>query len=455
MATDVAGHEENHSIQEGNDGPKTITMALQVHKNPLEAYKAYHPYVAMTKRLIGDEPCFYPILTLSNAAVNTHVGLFARMFACPEVDMRLPGQLTPTNRRLAFIAASETFNCDYCTAHACSFGDMMKGSRSRQVKRGSKRMSPMEKRGQRTVWAFANAAVKRPYNPDNLEISLVGVAKELRKLLGDKGLETVKAVISFSGALNTVMDVQGVKLEEGTQNFAMGAKDGWKPNEHHYNESEEANKKDDTRVGFLSGIISNIVELMKTMPPAMTAMRFETSVLYNKIPKNNAQLDQWVEERLGARGSKFFQKINGTEVKRAFCFALRENLLVDGNCASGERREWNLTQRLCFLHLFATVTGSEELRDQAVEIFRTKVNRDEAERTLQSFTEGADSSLPEGFAAGRALVEAVAEKCDNIPRSLVKNITSACSPEACLELASLLSFLEMWRRESLLFLLDD
>jgi len=440
----------------------TITAALEKQAKSYDEYKRYHPYLFMTERFIGDKPSFYPILTLSEAAINTHVGLFARMFHAPEVDMRVPGFLSVDLRRTAFLAASDNFNCDYCTAHAFCFGDMMRGSIASQMRRGgladpSPNPETMSE-DERAVYLFAKTAVRRPFF-DSGDETLAAMGEKTAALIGDRGLEIVKAVIAFSGALNTIMDIQGVTLEAESQVLTQ---DRYKPEgsgtfkvgEHHYNSSAEANEKFvNSGMGGLKGVMANVSGMMTVMPHAVAAMSFETFTLYAGIPSNAKELDAWVESRLGPDGAAFFKNMKGKELKRAFCFGLRENVLPDEKCASGAERKWTLEQRLSFLHVFALETGSKDLvRDVAAMMsVHCEMTHEKAATTLEGFAEAEAGTLDATEAAGRRLTIAAASGLDRITESIVTEVTSACEPEAVLELASIISFAEMWRRLSLLF----
>lgn len=184
--------------------PHTITAALREHRQPPSAYVPYSGYLTMTARFLGEQPTFYPILSLSPAAMRTHVGLFARMFHSPGVDMRLPGWLSPELRRAAFLASSEAFNCTYCTAHAVCFGDMFRGSKPSQVARGGTAGRGEGGEAESAVKALAVATVQRPETEAAAE-ELQGLARDVKDKIGSSQLEIVSAVFSFAGALNTCM----------------------------------------------------------------------------------------------------------------------------------------------------------------------------------------------------------------------------------------------------------
>lgn len=440
--------------------PRTLTAALAEQRNPPEAYAQYSPYLSMTKRFIGEEPSFYPILSLSPTAIRTHVGLFARMFHAPLVDMRAPGMPSPALRRAAFIASSRAFHCSYCTAHAYSFGDMFRGSVPSQMRRDTApgRDEPLP--GAEVVEALATAAVQRPSSAAARE-ALQPLMQEVAVAVGPRALEVVKAVIAFSGALNTVMDVMGVELEAECQRFAASqlkteTGENWQPGEYHFNPSEEASREFDAE-DTSAGALSNFKGLMGTMPAAVTSMKFEVFTLYREIPIRAGPLKAWLTERIGEEGAEFFNNIVGAELRRAFCFGLQENLAIYGTEAAenSPKRKWTLEQRLRFLHLFGTVTGSEGLCRDAIHAAAKSSGRDIADHRSEleewSSRDAGDSIAEAAENAARKLIVANATAMDNITAELIAELTEKCDPEACLELASLLSFFEMWRRMELLF----
>lgn len=277
--------------------------------------------------------------------------------------------------------------------------------------------------------------------------------------VGARGLEVVKSVIAFSGALNTIMDVQGVTLEGDLQAFTQQhfpTSDGesWRPNEHHLNKTMEASEPWEGERPELLGVggkISNIKSLLGTMPAAISGMKYEMGTLYEGIPYRSAKLLDWMDARLALAHVPWFAGIQGFELKRAFCFGLRENLLVED--AQGPR-QWSLPARLCFLYLFACVTKTSRLADAAVSLMpsaRYERGVGNARHELVAFVSCDPEDLYPCVAAGRSLVHAVALRTDNINVDLVQEVTETCTPEAIMELGSMLQFFEMWRRMDLLF----
>ncbi|KAK1859069.1 hypothetical protein I4F81_001667 [Pyropia yezoensis] len=351
----------------------------------------------MTKRFLGEYPSFYPILALSRVAINTHVGLFARMFHCPAVDMRVPTFPSPELRRIAFLVASSRFSCSYCTAHACSFGDMLRGSLTDRVRRGhtAPRVvldadDPSLSHAERVVVAFATAAVVRPLATAELR-TLAERAADVTAAIGARGLEVIKAVVAFTGALNTLTDVQGVVLEPDVQAFASlhmpapssvgGTVAGeeeeglWVPSPHHRNY--------DVKVGGVWG---------QTGPAKGTA----------------AGTDEWDSSsnfRLGIR------------------------------------------KRLALFYVFARVTSCPALGDDAVTCMAHASGRlrSDIRAAWDAYYDVGDAGTARADVS-RRLVLAVGVKTENISPELVTSLTNVLPPGAVVELASLLSFLEMWRR---------
>lgn len=425
----------------------------------------------MTVRFVGCPPSFFNVLSLSHPAMRTHVGLFGRMFHAPQVDMRLPTFLSPELRRLACMASSDEFAADYCKASAFSMGDIMRGSVPDQVRRGrgEQAQTPIHESDprltdvQRAVVRFARAAVRRPYpaGEDEGYATLAEGAWEVRNHVGARGLEVLIAAVSFVGSTNALFDVLGTTLGAKTQSFALQhlpAVDGqFSVREKHRNlyecEASEPWPGEDPGLMGMRGKVENLRGLASTMPAACAGMKYEMFHLYEGIPMRTAKLYHWLGDRLGKENIAWFRNIQGHELKRAFCFALRENM----PCVVHDDRPrlWSAASRICFLYLFARVTESVQLAEMAVELMpagREPGGDDLApRRQLTCFMRCKDEELLPVVAVARRLVYASAVKMGNISPELVEECVQTCSPEALIELASLLSFFEMWRRMVLLF----
>lgn len=452
----------------------SIDSALENHKQSRSQYPEYHKYIRMIRRLVSGEPPFYDILSLSSAGMRTHFGCFARFFHLPAVDLGLPGHISPEMRRLVFISASNEFDCSYCTVHACSFGDMFRGSAVNQMKRmkGPNSNSAHGKKIEAIVVKYATAAVQRPFRGMLGEQSFAEINEALRIQLGDNGIEVVKAIIAFTGALNTLTDTLGPKIESNLQNFALRylkteqnlpwvpTLRAWNPNleaNQNGNGSDETNFQDepnsDESCEPKRPVTENIDDLLDTMPSAMAGMAYEALVLYRGIPYMNFKLQAWLELRIGQPGARFFHQIRGIELKRAFCFALRENVFVEEKLV----REWSLTQRLYFLYVFGQVTGAEALCNVASSCFERNVSISPASHkgsmimNPKQFACCSSEMLPGAEASGREMVVCVATALGRITERVIQDLVEKCSPEAIVELTSMLSFFELWRRMDLLF----
>lgn len=560
--------------------PRTLTEALSPVAAPPSAYARYAPYLIVTARFLGEPPSFYPVLGLAPSALATHVGLFARYFGVPAVDMRAPGALSPAHRRLAFLTASRAFGCDYCTAHACAFGDMLRGSSVSQAAR--RRQRPLRGRRPRggddaggsdggdedgdddgdgggrghaavegvvldaedpaatpaeaAILTYVTLAVMRPF-PEHRRPQLHTAAVAVRAELGRSAFETLRGVVSFVGALNSMTDVLGAVLEPGAQRHAgtilppRGAVvgdsrgGGWTPNDHHRNPTvkargdataaaaaapidgsgniwgppragaHEPSDWDDTtddgdssgsdcsssgdgRGGGGGGLSkdtppadlswaaakwANLTGLLHTLPAAAAGMRVEAE-LYAGIPSSIAPLYGWMVARMGAPHCQFLLRLRGVELVRGFCFALRENVLVEelpsiDRPGSGLRsppggRTWTVADRIRLLHVFACATGSAGLAAGAVGLATRSSGWPAAVAAtdLAAFTAGSSNGAAgTAAAAARQLVRAAGSGLEAVAGPLVPQLTSAISPAGLVELASLVSFAEMWRRLELLF----
>jgi len=615
--------------------PVTITAALAPHAAPPSAYARYAPYLVMTARFLGEPPSFYPIMALGPAALATHVGLFARFFGVPAVDMRLPGTLSVAHRRLAFLTASRVFNCTYCTAHACAFGDMMRGSVISQAARSRKGKGPAGAGGQDVgpaakqaggklgaappsppsvgasdggggdgsppygvvvldahdpsatsaevaILTYVTLAVRRPF-PDTERPRLAAAGAAVSDALGVGAFETLRGVVAFAGCLNVVMDTLGVPLEAGSAAFAAailprqpsGAP--WSAGPHHggapragggdtpgrrrrgvrdpsdggepprrrswlrrrpwgsasASESRERSRRAEavakarslaggdsfgSSAVFGSGVTgesggfgrswarvwpspppssvsatpsatsavdaeggdltwaaaqwANLTGLLTTLPAAAQGMRLEYT-LYAGIPTTIAPLYAWMVARLGAPACRFLLRIRNVELQRAFCFALRQNVLVEelsppppptggdeapttaaAAATTTPPRPWTVADRIRLLHVFAVATGSAGLAAGAVGLATRSSGWPAAAAAadLAAFTAGVtDGSGGASAAAARRLVVTAASGMEAVAGAAVVDVTGACSPAEVVDVASLLSFAELWRRLELFF----
>lgn len=74
--------------------------------------------------------------------------------------------------------------------------------------------------------------------------------------------------------------------------------------------------------------LDNLAGLLRTVPAAAAGLDAQAQ-LYAGIPTTIAPLYAWVHARLGAASGRFLLRPADIEVARAFCFALRENVLID------------------------------------------------------------------------------------------------------------------------------
>jgi len=217
---------------------------------------------------------------------------------------------------------------------------------------------------------------------------------------------------------------------------------------------------------------ANLTGLLTTLPAAAQGMRLEYT-LYGGIPTTIAPLYAWMVARLGAPACRFLLRIRNVELQRAFCFALRQNVLVEElsppSPAGGEEaptgaaaaaasatppRPWTVADRIRLLHVFAVATGSAGLAAGAVGLATRSSGWPAAAAAadLAAFTAGVtDGSGGAAAAAARRLVVTAASGMEAVEGAAVVDITGACTPAEVIDVASLLSFAELWRRLELFF----
>lgn len=446
--------------------PRTLTAALAEYQLPPSAYEPYQAHKRVTARLLGVEPNFYPIISLSSHAIRSYTGLITRMLHAPSVDLRLSGMPSPALRRAAILAAMQSIDCPYCSAHCCAMGDLVSGSVPSQVRRGRDLSTEPLLHGEKQIVEFATAAVQRPVT-ETLRAKLPPLMKDVVDSTGHIGLDVTNSLISFAGFLSTVMNMLGVTLEVEAQKFALKYMDAtgdvpWQVGDYHLNNSEEASADfggADEKISGLYGKLTNVMDLVGTIPSFVSSMRFESCSMYNDIPGNAEMLKSWLARRIGEDGASFFDNVRTVEVKRAFCFAFRENLAVGEFREGGNTDEdhlWTLAQRLRFLSLYATTTGSKSLYDAAVYVHEKDGNGALCPKGDMVVPFGSSVDLNVNILrceeAGRRILVATATGMKNITPKIIGDVFNTCTPAACVELASLLGFYEMWRRMDLLFI---
>ncbi|GAB0497968.1 hypothetical protein MMPV_009306 [Pyropia vietnamensis] len=507
----------------------------------------------MTARFLGHPPSFYATLGIApRPALSTHVGLFARCFGVPATDLRLPGSLSPAARRLGFLAASAAFRCDYCTAHAASFGDMLRGPAADGGAGGPSAaadaaalgaVATTQGEGEKgagagagatpdalsaAVVAYARAAVVRPLTPTAAAAVHDAVAELADAGMSATAIEGLTGVVAFVGALNTVMDCMGVVLEASSQRFAMEVlppvsggshgrgvgTGGWVPGEHHANSAVNigAGTADDApAVGAspsfplpwilrgvaaaATGAIRNVGGMLATMPAAVRG-QFVEAHLYAGLPTSVAGLRGWVDGVLGSGTCLFLTRLTSVRLARAFCFGLRENVTagVGGNSniddpkasnalsggsrsdqeAEGEgewARAWSPIQRARLLYVFGDVTECPPITTAAIAFAARASGRDKEAVAAETAAWAAAPPSPRSddddkddgkdggsddiagtarLAAAREVVLAAAGGTERVRGPVVTQLMSVASARAAVELASLVSFAEMWRRMEVL-----
>lgn len=269
--------------------------------------------------------------------------------------------------------------------------------------------------------------------------------------------------------------------------------------------------------------LNNLAGLLRTLPAAAAGLEVEAE-LYADIPTTIAPLYAWVDARLGATAGRFLLRPACIEVARAFCFALRENVLVDdlpapvaavaaavapggvarhrwgGGGGSGALRspdasQWTVADRLRLVAAYAAATRSAGLAngaraaaarcgawpsaaiaaadlaafaaapDTATDAAATAAAPVAAINTDSEGGGGVDSDVIDrggggsgggggptvALAAARRIVRACATGVEGLRGTAVANATAAIPGRGVVEVASLVSTAELWRRMELLF----
>ncbi|OSX72163.1 hypothetical protein BU14_0461s0004 [Porphyra umbilicalis] len=220
--------------------------------------------------------------------------------------------------------------------------------------------------------------------------------------------------------------------------------------------------------------------MLGTLPAAARGQVLEAR-LYAGIPTTAPGLRAWVDARLGAGACPFLANLSGVPLARAFCFGLRENVTAgvgEAGAPAGPSaaaaaadapatatggpwaRAWSAPERSLLLYAFGVATGSAPLTAAAVALgARSGGGRPEAAVAADA---AAWAAAPDGGGGPttrrRRASPPPAPSCARrrggwsaCGGGVVERLVAAASPVGAVELASLLSFAEMWRRMEVLF----
>eukprot|EP00178_Gracilaria_changii_P009560 TRINITY_DN2789_c0_g1_i1.p1 TRINITY_DN2789_c0_g1~~TRINITY_DN2789_c0_g1_i1.p1 ORF type:complete len:464 (+),score=62.14 TRINITY_DN2789_c0_g1_i1:104-1495(+) len=442
--------------------PSTLTEALAPYTLSESSFRRYIPFREVTKRLLGEDVSFYPVMALSPVAIRTHIGLFRTSFHFPVVDLRL-STVTPELLQIAFLASTSSFECAYCLAHGFVMGNIISGAMEDQLRRGcalpkqsvdpdADHLTPV----QSAVIRLAIAVSKRNHSAP-LE-QLLPLCDNLSRLFRNEGssnpgfdVEVVKGILCFVGALNTFMDVMGVQLEPGAKRFAhvRAAQLGmhFEPGIHDSTTRNGETNGDDVSVkeSYVGGTVKNFFDLVRLIPSLVATMALEREI-YEEIPASNQELDDWVRLQFNGTVPQFMTNIQRLGFKRCVCFGLHENVLKEGsNRSNGDKSEvrWTRKERCGMMYVYGSVVGCEEMRVLAKMLcadidggdFESAVNKQECQTKWSS-----------SFVAARTVLVEHLVKAENVSTEAIEQMMKEFAAEGVVEVGSLISFLCFFHR---------
>ncbi|GAB0493349.1 hypothetical protein MMPV_004630 [Pyropia vietnamensis] len=378
------------------------------------------------------------------------------------------------------------------------------------------------------ILRLAALAVTRPF-PATLLPRLVAAIQAVRVAVGAPAAEMVQSVVALAGAVNTLTGALGVAPEPIARRYASTLLPSvgsipWEAFDDQGAGGEVAGNgstgasggsrggNDDCGAaadggGWLNpprlqsrtrAQLDNVMSLLRTVPAATAGLDVEAE-LYAGIPAAIAPLYAWVDARLGTTAGRFLLRPMGIEVARAFCFALRENVLIDdvpsdprstagvgadsatrgggarrrrggggggdGGLRSPDASQWTVADRLRLVATYAAATRSAGLAEGAraaaarcgswpsaasaakdLAVFSTA-----PDTAADSSHTAADASPTAALAAARRMVRACATGVEGLRGTAVADATAALSGRGMVEVASVVSTAELWRRLELLF----
>lgn len=404
------------------------------------------PLTHLAARLLGLPPNDDPYVALSPTAFYNHVALIRVSHCMPHCDFRMH-PITPPLRRLVFLTATRTFDCAYCTAHACAFGDMLRGSLPQQAQRSAAlpllhihandpRLAPAEQAAMHLALAVAQR--KRIAHGEPLR----RLMHRVRQHLGPVALEAVNGVLCVAGYLNTFMDMLGTELEQGLEKFTRDvyAREGvaYEPGIHAGKEPAEELRG--------CGVWANFARLVAVAPHMVRASLMEREI-FAGMPNTLEALDDWIQHQVGYV-PRWLQRVEGWELKRAMCFALRHNLLSEGEEKWGKPRRWRRDERAALTYVYGHEVGSEDLKTLAVRVAR--VGEDEL-RKFARCEGGGKVVWSEAMVCAREVIVRHLQAGQQVVGECVERTVAACTPEAVMELIGMVAWLCYCYRAAALF----
>ncbi|PXF43203.1 hypothetical protein BWQ96_07032 [Gracilariopsis chorda] len=455
--------------------PRTLTEALVPYALPESSFRQFIPCREVTKRFLGEDVSFYPVMALSPVAMHTHIGLFRRCFYAPFVELRLSA-VTPELRQIAFVASTSTFECSYCLAHGLAFGDMLSGAMENQLRRGcplpkysvnleAEHLTPI----QSAVIRLAIAVSKRKHTASKGQ--LLPLCQNLSRLFANGGnkhhshdVEVIKSIVCFVGALNTFMGIMGVQLEpkasafasvraaEVGVNFEPGIHASATHNTDSHRDSQSGGHSDhmSAKHSSVGGILANFIDFVGLVPDIIAMMALEREI-YSETPTSNEALDEWVKHQLSGNVPQFMANIQRLGFKQAVCFGLQANVLRGSeHSANGDKSEvkWTRRERCGLMYVYGTVVGCEEMRVLGKKLcpngntsdFKSLMNNQECETKWSS-----------GFVAAKTVVVEHIVNAENVSTETIQLIVKEFPAEGVVEVVSLISFLCFLHRVIMLF----
>lgn len=417
--------------------PVTIYHTLKPHALSDKQFARFKPLHDLVTRVLGQPPSLDKLTAISPSTVYTQLVHTSPSFTIPQSDLAL-SSFTLDLRRVVFFTATYNFDCAYCTAHACVSGDVLRGSVDQQVRRGmdvplftADVNHPDLSASERAAVKLAKAASSRKNLPSTAELRVL--ARALREEVGEDGVEGTKACICMAGYLNTFMDIMGAEIENGINHFARAVCDKagiqFEEGVHKATERFEQPKPQ----GGVVGLVSNIVRLFGVLPSVARCKLMEREALEG-LPQSAESLERWAEQNVGYVPA-FVRNIRRMDLKRAACFGIRHVLLSDGEERYHARRMWNLDERCALLYTYGREVGCDELMDLATRL--AKVDG----RELEMLANGRDGERwSEGVMVAREVIRRHLAAPQNVLDDLVERVTSACQPQAVVELLGMVAW---------------
>ncbi|AXT59005.1 hypothetical protein D1816_01105 [Aquimarina sp. AD10] len=268
--------------------------------------KKYSPMLSLVNELIGVIPNADPIMEIWPTGFRTYNLLVPNLLNLPHSLWK--NKPLKALKGLAMYTSSRVAECQYCSAHTCSFA----------LRRG---LDPEVISGKRKYTVLENAIVELAKGISEVPVKIT--KKELILLnthISKEEIEEIVLSVALMGFLNKFMDAVGIELENSSLKDVgkLLSATGWHPGKHRRDEID------------FDGLISSPIQkdnfwtylrILKFAPKAVLLEKKWTK----GVPDNYTQSALYLKKHTGYT-FPILEKIKSKRVIKALTTVLKDNL---------------------------------------------------------------------------------------------------------------------------------